>query len=79
LIRLTAKSRTRREGFRGVVQGDMRGFTVKLTDFGLSQMLLDGQESAEFDGWGTMAYTAPELLARTGSLSTATDVRPHHT
>lgn len=57
-------------------QDDPRGFTAKVSDFGLSRLLPDtspkvGQSSGEYTG--TITHMAPELLER-GGMSRAADV-----
>ena len=62
-----------------MLQGNSRGFTAKVSDFGLSKLVADSVGSATMprasssETSGTVTHMAPEVLAQ-GSASPAADV-----
>ncbi len=53
--------------------GDSRGFTAKVSDFGLSRVLAPGSAHIQTQTYGTITHMPPELLTY-GTMSKAVDV-----
>ncbi|EIE20426.1 kinase-like protein [Coccomyxa subellipsoidea C-169] len=53
--------------------GNPRGFTCKIADFGLSRLVSEGKTHVSTNSHGTIAYVAPEVL-QTGSMARPADV-----